>query len=332
MQYRALGQSGIQASVVGFGAWAIGGWMWGGTGRPAAIRAIQASIDAGANLIDTAPVDGFGVSEDIVGEAIRGRRDRVVLATKCGLVWHVAKGDHFFDSDEERPRTGATTHKVYRYLGPESIRYEVEESLKRLKTDVIDLYQTHWQESQTPIADTMAELMKLKKEGKICAIGVSNASVAQIHGYQAGGPVDVDQEQYSMLDRGHEKDLLPFCADHHVAFLAYSPLAQGLLTGKLGPERTFAKGDQRNGNPRFSVESRAKVAAMLEAFRSLADRHRATLGQLVIAWTVAQRGCTHALCGARTPEQAVENAKAADIKLSPGELAFMGKALEHPGV
>ena len=328
MHYRPLGQSGIKASVVGFGAWAIGGWMWGGTDKAAAIKAIRAAVDAGTNLIDTAPIYGFGLSEEIVGEAIRGRRDEVVLATKCGLVWNVERGDHFFNSDDEHPSAKASGRKVYRYLGPESIRLEVEQSLKRMKVDAIDLYQTHWQETKTPIADTMAQLMKLKEEGKIRAIGVSNATVAQINDYRMAGPVDTDQERYSMLDRVHDKDLLPFCAEENIAFLAYSPLGQGLLTGRIGPDRKFAKGDQRNNNPRFSVEGRAKIAAMLERFRPVADRHHATLGQLVVAWTLSQHGCTHALCGARTPEQAVENAGAGSIKLTQDDLAAMAKVID----
>lgn len=327
MFYRPLGNSGIDASVIGFGAWAIGGWMWGGTDKKAAIKAIHAAIDAGVNLVDTAPVYGFGLSEEIVGEAIRDRRNRVLLATKCGLVWHLEEGQHFFNSDKSAIRDQAAL-KVYRYLGPTSIRYEVEESLRRLKIDVIDLYQTHWQEPTTPIAETMEVLLQLKQEGKIRAIGVSNVNLKQLQEYQKSGQVDSAQERYNMLDRQKESDILPYCATHPVAFLAYSPIAQGLLTGKVGPDRQFGKDDQRNGNPRFSLENRKIIASMLEQFSPIAEAHQITTGQLVIAWTLAQPGCSHALLGARTAEQAIENAQAGAVQLTENEISQITQILE----
>jgi aryl-alcohol dehydrogenase-like predicted oxidoreductase len=328
MQKRPLGPSGIDASVIGFGAWAIGGWMWGGADRADAVRAIHAAIDAGVTLVDTAPVYGFGTSEDIVGEAIHDRRDQVVLATKCGLVWHTQQGDFYFKSDARSVRGDSEQFTVHRFLGPKSLRYELEQSLKRLRTDHIDLYQTHWQETTTPIADTMGELLRMKDEGKIRAIGVSNVSTAQLDAYRACGPVDADQESYSMLDRAREKTLLPYCADHGLAFLAYSPMARGLLTGKMGPEREFNEGDQRRNNPQFSVENRRKVAAMLDAMRPVAERNGLTILQLVLAWTLHQRGCSHALVGARTPAQVLENAKAGEARLGAADLAEVQKAVE----
>ena len=329
MQYRSIGASGIEASVIGLGAWAIGGWMWGGTEKDESIRAIRASVDAGVNLIDTAPIYGFGRSETIVGEAIRGIRAKVVVATKCGLIWHAEKGTHNFNSDEKHPKKDATEKRVYRHLGPETIRYEVEQSLRRLQIETIDLYQTHWQDSTTPISDTMSALLKLKEEGKIRAIGVSNASVEQMAQYRAAGQLDADQEKYSMLDRGAEDDNLPYCFQNSIAFLAYSPIAQGLLTGKMGPERTFNEGDQRRSNPRFSPENRKKVAEMLEEFKQLAQSHEATISQLVMAWTFSQPGCSHILVGARNPQQAVENARAGDISLTEEETASMTAILER---
>ncbi len=326
MQTRALGQSGIQASVVGLGTWAIGGWMWGGTDEAQAVAAIQAAIDEGITLVDTAPIYGFGVSEKIVGKAIEGRRDQVVLATKCGLVWHVEKGDHFFDSDE-RQAGGGDEYRVYKYLGADSIRYEIEQSLQRLKVDCIDLYQTHWQEPTTPIAETMEVLVKLKDEGKIRAIGVSNATPAQMDEYRAAGAVDSDQEHYSMLDREQEESNLPYCREHDIACLAYSPLAKGLLTGKMGLEREFAEGDLRNRNKRFDVENRRRVADLLDAFKPVAQKHDITLAQLAIAWTCHQPGCSHALIGARTPAQAQENAAAGRIGLDAEDLTTMREAL-----
>jgi methylglyoxal reductase len=319
MQLKPLGQSGIQASVIGLGAWAIGGWEWGGTDEKASIEAIQAAIDAGVTLIDTAPIYGMGVSEEIVGKAIAGRRDKVILATKCGLVWHTQQGNHFFDQSGK---------PVHRYLGAAAIRYEVEESLRRLQTDVIDLYQTHWQDATTPIQETMQTLLDLKQAGKIRAIGVSNVSVPELRQYLETGPVDSAQEKYSMLDRQIEAELLPFCRENNIAMLAYSPLALGLLTGKIGPDRQFNEGDQRLKLPRFSIENRQRVAALLEGFQPIADRHNLTLSQLVIAWTAAQPGITHVLCGARNPQQAIENARAGTITLSADDISQMNAIIQ----
>jgi len=323
MTSRPLGDSGIEASAVAFGTWALGGWLWGGTERNEATKSIHAAIDVGMNFIDTAPVYGFGRSEELVGEAIQGRRDKVVLATKAGLVWHT-DGVHFFDSTD--PISG-TSYKIYRNLRPETIRYEIEQSLKRLRTDYIDLYLTHWQDKTTPIRDTMGELMKLKAEGRIRAIGVSNATAEQLDAYRAVGPVDADQEHYSMLKPKNEKELLPYCADNGVAFLAYSPLGQGLLTGKIGPDTTFASSDQRSSSSTFSPENRRKVAAMLEKFQPIAEAHSSTLAQLVIAWTIHQRGCSHALVGARTVAQVQENATGGSIDLSESDLSTMNAAI-----
>ena len=320
MHYQPLGSSGILASVIGAGTWASGGWMWGGTDETEAIKAIQASIEAGVTLIDTAPAYGLGRSEQIVGKAIAGRRDKVILATKCGLVWHTDKGQYFFDQDG-RP--------VHRYLGAESIRYELEQSLQRLGTDYIDLYQTHWQDPTTPIEETMGALLALKREGKIRAIGVSNITLEQLETYQKIGPVDSAQEKFSMLDRQIKAELLPYCRQHNIAMLAYSPLALGLLTGKIGPDRHFSGDDQRLENPRFSIENRRKVAAMLEAFTPIAQSHEVTLAQLVIAWTAVQPGITHVLCGARNPQHALENARTGTISLSQAEKQTMNEIIQR---
>jgi aryl-alcohol dehydrogenase-like predicted oxidoreductase len=318
MRYRPLGQSGLEASVVAFGAWAVGGWFWGGADEKDSIEAIRAALDVGITLIDTAPAYGLGHSEEIVGRAIQGRRDEVILATKCGLVWHTDKGTHFFDE------SGKPVHK---YLGAESIRYEVEQSLRRLQTDVIDLYQTHWQDATTPIEETMGTLLNLKQEGKIRAIGVSNASIGQMDEYRTIGPLDSDQEKYSMLDREIDSEQLPYCEGNNIAVLAYSPLAQGLLTGKVVADRELSKGDLRSEDPRFSVQNRTKVLVFLEELRPIADAHGATFAQLAIAWTLAQPGLTHALVGARNSQQAQENATAADIVLADEELAVIADAL-----
>jgi len=318
MQYRPLGQSGIEASVVALGTWAIGGWMWGGTEEQDALEAIETALDEGVNLIDTAPAYGLGRAEELVGKAVAGRRDRVIIATKCGLVWHVDQGEYFFDEYDK---------KVHKYLGPESIRYEIEQSLRRLKTDYIDLYQTHWQDASTPIEETMAALLDLKCEGKIAAIGVSNATVDQIEEYRRLGAVDCDQEQYNMLDRHIEETLLPYCHEHAIAMLAYSPLAKGLLTGKMGPDHEFRGDDHRQSLAMFSRESRGKVAEMLKAIKPIAADRKLTVSQAVLAWTLAQPGLTHVLVGARNHEQARENAEAGGVVLTQSELAQIDKAI-----
>ncbi len=335
MQMRPLGASGIQASAVAFGAWAIGGWMWGGTEEKDAIAAVHAALDSGINLIDTAPMYGMGRSEEIVGKALQGGlRQKAIIATKCTLVWDGSGEDgfYFFPADDQgrlpddapKPK-----YKVYRNNKPRLIRKGVEESLRRLRTDVIDLFQTHWQDPTTPIEDTMAELMKLKREGKIRAIGCCNAGPEEMDKYRAAGQLDSDQEKYNMIDRAMEGKNLPYCAKHKLAFLAYSPLAQGLLTGAIGPDRVFAPGDLRAKNPRYGLENRKKVAEFLAAVQPIAHDHKLTLGQLVTAWTLAQTGCSHVLLGARNAKQVAENAKGGAAALDSAALAAVGKAIEE---
>lgn len=320
MLTRQIGRSGIEASAIGLGTWAIGGWMWGGTDEAAAIAAITVSLDEGVTLIDTAPAYGKGLAEEIVGKALKGRRDKAVIATKCGLVWHTRKGNHFFDYDGK---------PVHRYLGRDAIVYEVEQSLKRLGTDYIDLYITHWQDPTTPIAETMAALEDLKRQGKIRAIGASNTSVAEAEAYVAAGQLDALQEEYSMVKRDIETSLLPVCIRSNVAMLSYSSLALGLLSGTVGPDRVFTGDDQRKDNPRFSQANRVKVAELMEEVGPIAEAHTATKAQVVIAWTLSQPGITFSLCGARNAAQARENAAAGRIRLREHEVATISKAVER---
>ncbi len=329
MQYRNLGQSGIKASVVGLGTWAIGGWMWGGTDEKESIETIRTAVESGINLIDTAPVYGFGLSEQIVGKAVKGIRDRVIIATKCGLVWDKREGEFHFRSDEKMIRRDSGNIEVRKYLAPDSIRQEIELSLRRLGTDYIDLYQTHWQDATTPVEDTMNELLKLKQQGKIRAIGVSNVTIRYLDEYRKFGQIDSDQESYSMLNRKHEKELLPYCAKNNIGFLAYSPLAQGLLTGKVLPDRVFEDGDHRKDKPAFSRENRLKILKMLGEFSSLTEKYNVTVTQLVIAWTFHQKGCTHVLVGARRPQQVIENAGAGGITLSKGDIEEMCRIIRR---
>jgi aryl-alcohol dehydrogenase-like predicted oxidoreductase len=328
---KPLGPSGIEASVVALGTWVMGGWMWGGASEDDSVGAVHAALDAGITLLDTAPIYGFGHSEIVVGRAIRDRRDKVVLATKVGMVPNAPGGRLSFRSTAAGPHEfGHIAVNIYNH--PDSVRAEVEMSLKRLGTDRIDLIQTHWQEEETPLEDTMGALMRLKEEGKVRAIGVCNATPEQMDRYRSVGPLDSDQEKYSMIDRAKmEGGQLEYCRSNRIAVLAYSPLALGLLTGKVGPDREFPEGDLRRGKERFTVENRKRVKEMLDSFEPLCEKHGCTLGQLVIAWTTHQPGLTHALVGARTPEQAIENAKGGTIELSADDLAAMIAGIKGVG-
>jgi methylglyoxal reductase len=321
MHYHELGSSGIKASVVGLGTFAIGGWFWGGTDEKKSIEAIHASLDMGVNLIDTAPIYGFGKAEEIVGKALKGKRDKAVIATKCGLRWDTDKGEFEGYADDKSPSTTPAKYTIHRYLGPDSIRYEVEQSLRRLGTDHIDLYQTHWQEATTPIEVTMEALQKLRQEGKIRAIGVSNVTVDQLKRY---GAVASAQEKFNLLDRGIEKKgLVDYCARAGIAILSYFTMEQGLLTGAMSAERTFKDGDTRKTNALFSPESIRRVNAILAELRPFADTHKATIAQVLIALTAQQKGITHLLIGARDAAQAKENARGGYLQLSADEMRAM---------
>lgn len=319
MRYRKLGQSGIGVSVVGLGAWAIGGSMWGEAGEENdSIKAIQSAIDAGINLIDTAPGYGYGYSEKVVGKAVAGRRDKVVLATKCGLNWEMKKGQYFYDD---------SGFSVNRYLGSDGVRFEIEKSLRLLKTDYIDLYQTHWQDLSTDIAETMGALLELKKEGKIRAIGISNATLEHVEAYRKLGPVDSMQEKFNMLDQKIDETILPYCRKNTISMLSYSSLALGLLTGKVDRNRQFPEGDLRRENPLFSIKNRQIIADMLNGFTEFIEKYSVSLSQLVIAWTLSKPGITCSLCGARNPKQAIENARAGDILIDKKDLVLMNKTI-----
>jgi methylglyoxal reductase len=315
-----LGRSGIRCEAIGLGTWAMGGWMWGGGDDAAAIDAIRASLDAGVRLIDTAPAYGLGRAEQLVGAALDGRRDDAVLVTKCGLVWHTRQGTHFFDEADQ---------PVHRFLGRESIFHEVEESLSRLRTDRIDLYITHWQDATTPVAETMDALLTLKRQGKIRAIGVSNVDAPTLAEYLKHGPVDAIQERYSLIDREIEATLLPVCRQHGIAVLGYSSLALGLLAGPIDARREFSGDDQRRDNPRFSAANRMKLQAFFAELEPLRAQLQCSFAQLMIAWTTAGGRVTVALCGARTPQQAIENAGAGALELDAGALALIDAAADR---
>ncbi|MBI2812194.1 MAG: aldo/keto reductase, partial [Candidatus Melainabacteria bacterium] len=246
MQYRKLGASQIHASVITYGAWAIGGTMWGGTDEKASIESIQASVDAGVTTIDTAPIYGYGYSEELVAKAVGDRRDKVQILTKFGLRWDSTDGEHFFDLDEKGKKVN-----IYKNARKQSILKECEDSLRRLKTDYIDLYQCHWRDTTTPLEETMEACAQLLKEGKVRAIGVSNFTADDIAKCSSIVPIASNQPPYSMVLRDIEKDVLPYCRDHDIATIVYSPLQRGLLTGKFKPDHKFAPGDHRASTPQF---------------------------------------------------------------------------------
>lgn len=316
MQTRQLGRSDLTIPVVTFGAWALGGGYWGATDDEAAAAALNLAVDLGMTAIDTAPIYGLGHSEQLIGRALAGRRDEVQLLTKVGLRWDCEDGDLFFESKQgaERPL------KVYRNSRPESVRLEVERSLERLGTEHLDLVQVHWPDPTTPVAETMGALADLHREGKIGAIGVSNYDTTMLaEAATALGeiPLASDQPRYSLVHREIEQDVLPWALEHGVGVLVYSPLEQGLLTGKVREDRRFGEGEGRNDRPSFRPGNRAAVNAVLdEVVAPVAAELGATLAQVIIAWTVARPGVSAALVGARTPEQVRENAGAGELVLS----------------
>ncbi len=328
MEYRQLGTSDLEVPTIIFGAWAVGGWYWGPQDDAESIRTIHAAIDAGITCIDTAPMYGMGHSEEVVGRAVQGRRDQVLLATKCGLRWDTpGEGDEYFTC---RMPDGSE-HPVRRNLHKRAILEEVEINLRRLNTDYIDLYQCHWPCKSAPIEETMDALVTLKEQGKIRAIGVSNFPPSLLSECLAHGPLASDQPPYSLLRRNVEADVLPFCREHNIGVIVYSPLQQGLLTGKMTPDRELHDDDYRKRQKWFTPANRQRVLDALEAIRPIAEAHDATFAQTTLAWTIAQPGVTAAIVGARTPEQAVENAKAGDISLSDAELAQIRTVFEDLG-
>lgn len=324
MEYRNLSDSDLSVSVITFGAWAAGGWMWGKTDRNDAIEAIRASYDLGVTSIDTAPVYGQGDSEEIVGEAIKGiQRDKVQILTKYGMRWDDNKGTFGFKSKNN----SGEDIDIYRYAGKESIMLEVEDSLKRLGTDYIDLYQIHWPDVTTPIHETMEAVAALIQQGKVRYAGVCNYNAAQMQEAEQTIKLVSNQIPFSMVNRAVEEETIPYCIEHNKAVLAYSPLERGLLTGKMKPGQKFAEGDHRASNRFFTDESITRTNAFLEKLKSMAAEKNATLAQLVIRWTIERPGITIALVGARNAAQAVQNAGAINVHLTKEEIEFIDSNL-----
>jgi aryl-alcohol dehydrogenase-like predicted oxidoreductase len=295
---------------IALGTWAIGGWMWGGTDGPNAIRTIRSALERGVTLIDTAPVYGFGVSESLIGRALAegGLRRQALIATKVGLEWD-------------------QNGKISRVASAPRIRHEVEDSLRRLRTDVIDLYQVHWPDTLTPIEETAETMAALLKEGKIRAIGVSNFSPAQMDRFRTVAPLHVVQPPYNIFERAIDQDVLPYAIDNGLTVLAYGSLCRGLLTGSMTRFSHWNGDDLRKSDPKFQGARFAQYLAAVEALKALArDRYGRSVLALAIRW-VLDRGPTVALWGARMPSQLDPVAEALGWRLDDDAMAEIDRIL-----
>jgi aryl-alcohol dehydrogenase-like predicted oxidoreductase len=320
MKYTKLGNTDLELSIVAHGAFAIGGNMWGGNEEKDSIQSIHASLGHGVTTIDTAPFYGFGLSEEIIGKAIKGKeRSKIQLLTKFGLVWdgsNHGKGEFFFDAEED-----GKIRPVYKYAARANVIKEVEESLKRLGTDYIDLLQLHWPDNSTPINETMEALELLIQQGKIRAAGVSNYSVAQLQEAADTLTLASNQVSYSMLNRAIEDDLVPYAQGNRTGIIVYSPMERGLLTGKYFKDDRLKKNDHRNSY--FSQFNLDSVKTFLAAIEPVAIGKGVSLSQLVLRWTTLQPSISVVLAGARNAGQAEANAQAVDIDLTTDELQLI---------
>jgi len=312
MTIETLSIEGIATPVsrIGLGTWAIGGWMWGGADDDRSITTIRSALERGINLIDTAPVYGFGHSEEVVGKALEGVRDQAVIATKVALDW-----------SQGGPRRNST---------PARIRQEVEDSLRRLRTDRIDLYQVHWPDPLVPVEETAAELEKLRQEGKVLAIGVSNYSTEQMDAFRKAAPLASVQPPYNLFERAIEADVLPYARENGLVVLGYGALCRGLLSGRMNSSTTFDGDDLRKSDPKFKAPRFEQYLSAVEALKTLAeDRHGKSVLALAIRWILDQ-GPTIALWGARRPDQLDGIDDAFGWSLSPQDLKDIDALLaEH---
>jgi aryl-alcohol dehydrogenase-like predicted oxidoreductase len=307
MERRRLGRNGPEITTVGFGAWAAGGpWKvgWGPQSDTDSIAAIRRSVELGCNWIDTAAIYGLGHSEEVVGEAIKAfPRNEVLVFTKCGRI-----------ADE--------TGSPHGDLRPESIRREMEASLRRLGTDYVDMYQIHWPQCiyNTPLEDAWSVLLELQKQGKARYLGVSNFDAVQMQRCEALGHIDSLQPPYSLLRRDVEQETLPYCLQNGIGVIVYSPMQAGILSGTFDKSR-LAPDDWRQRNPYYQEPQLSQNLAFVERLRPIAEQHGKTVGQLAIAWTLANPAVTGAIVGGRRPAQVEENVGASGWNLTPEELA-----------
>jgi aryl-alcohol dehydrogenase-like predicted oxidoreductase len=325
MEYRKLGHSDIEISELAFGAWAIGGWMWGGADSKDAIKAIETAIDHGMTTIDTAPVYGMGLSEELTGKAVKGKRSKVQILTKFGLTWNEKKGEFYFATTDNSGKPV----DIYRYSSKEKVISDCDLSLKRLGTDYIDLYQIHWADPTTPVSETMEAIEILVKKGKIRAGAVCNYSKELMEEAEKTYKIASNQVPYSMVNRSIEKDVVPHCIEKKIGILAYSPLQRGLLTGKIKRDHKFKDGDTRPNTLYYKEPNLSRIISLTENLRKIADDRKVTLAELVLNWTIKQPGITCALAGARNSAQVLENVKAVDFRLSKDETDIINNLLSE---
>ena len=304
-----LGKSDLNVSKIILGRWAIGGTMWSDYDEKNAVKAIEAAIDNGVNTIDTAPAYGAGHAEVLTGSVISGKRDKVIIASKCGL--DIENG-------------------MRKNLKPEFIRYDLEQSLKRLKTDYIDLYQIHWPDSSVDIEDIMESLMRLKDEGKIKYAGLCNYTGAELEAaVNCGGVVSL-QPNYSLLERGIEKGDVPFCIDNGIGIISYGSLGAGMLTGKYREHPQFRKNDARSFFYRFfKKEYWPAVKGVVDTLINIAEKKGVSPGQAALAWNLTKPGISAAIVGARSAEQMIDNIGGASITLSQDEMGELDRVSEN---
>jgi aryl-alcohol dehydrogenase-like predicted oxidoreductase len=318
MKTRQLGKSELEITPIGLGAWAMGGGGyaagWGPQNDEESIQTIHRAIDLGINWIDTAPVYGLGRSEEVVGRALKGRAERPYVFTKCSLVWD-ARGN------------------ISNSLQAESIRRECEASLRRLQIDAIDLYQIHWPNPDPDIEEAWGAMAQLKREGKVRYIGVSNFDVAQMKRAMAIAPITSLQPPYSLLNREIETEILPFCIDHDIGVIVYSPMASGLLTGAMSRERiaNLPADDWRRSNAEYQEPRLTRNLELVQFLTDIGFPHQMSPGEVAIAWTLGHPGVTGAIVGARRPDQISNLINAAEFRLDERETEEIDQYLrQHP--
>lgn len=305
-----FGSTHMNVSRIVLGTWVTGGWAWGGADDDASKAAILRALELGINFIDTAPVYGFGKSEEVVGQVLRewGKTDSVVVATKCGLEW-----------DEKE--------RIRRNSSPERIRMEAEASLTRLGIERIDLYQIHWPDPKTPFDVSMEAMIRLREEGKIRFIGLSNFNPEQIRACLHAGPVSSLQPPYNLFEREADAEILPFCLQNNIATLVYGGLCRGLLTGKFSGEETFPRGDLRRGDPKFKPDRFKQYVKAVEDFKKIASSYGKTTAQFALRWALQQPGVTSVIAGARTAAQVEDNVGVSGWEISREDLQRVDEIL-----
>lgn len=307
MRRRRVGNSELYVGVVSLGTWAFGGRAFGPVDERDALRTIFRALDLGINLLDTAPIYGSGRAEEILGKALEGTRHEVVIATKCGPV-------------EVRPGL------VRLDLTPKGIEEQLDQSLRRLRTDYVDLLQIHWADKASDIAQAIDTLMHMVRKGKVRYVGVSNFDLEQLKVSVEAGDIVSLQSEYNLFKRGVEKEILPFCAEKSIGFLAYSPLAKGILSGKYAPGRKLAETDVRLRDKDYKGDKLTKRLSCVQELARIARREGVSVAQLAIAWVVNRPHVTSAIIGAKSPTQLVEDARAAELELDRDTVATLEKA------